>query len=102
MPGVREKSLIVINSLTNFKFKLKIIMVTLYTTPFEKRYTARFFTCSTFFVGILFLLTIIIPYIIVYLTNGKYPLFSFISLKVCGRKKISISNNQLSTSAMSS
>ena len=47
-------------------------MVTLYTAAFEKRYTARFFTCSTLFVGILFLATLIIPYIIVYLTSGKF------------------------------
>lgn len=46
-------------------------MVNLYVSPFEKRYTAKLFSCSTVFVGILFLLTIVLPYIIVYVTNGK-------------------------------
>jgi hypothetical protein len=47
-------------------------MVTLYQAPFEKRYTSRLLSCSTIFVGISFLLTLIIPYIIVYVTNGKF------------------------------
>lgn len=47
-------------------------MVTLYRSYFEKRYTSKLFTCSTFFVGILFLLTIIIPYILVFITNNMW------------------------------
>ena len=45
-------------------------MVTLYQDYFEKRYSAKLFSCSTLIVGILFLSTIILPYIITYITNG--------------------------------
>ena len=46
-------------------------MVTLFQDYFEKRYSARLFSCSTLVVGILFLATVILPYIIVYITHGK-------------------------------
>lgn len=49
-------------------------MVNLYVSPFEKRYTAKLFSCSTVFIGILFLFTLIAPYIIVYITNGNISL----------------------------
>ena len=45
-------------------------MVTLYQDYFEKRYSAKFFSSSTFVVSILFLATVILPYIIVYITNS--------------------------------
>lgn len=58
---------------SNFK------MVTLFVSQFEKRYNSRLFSCSTFFVGILFLLTIIIPYILVYITDSKHNITSDLS-----------------------
>lgn len=47
-------------------------MVTLFVDSFEKRYTARLFTCQTFTVVVLFLATIVLPYIIVYITQGMW------------------------------
>lgn len=49
-------------------------MALLFIGYFEKRYTSKLFTCSTLFVGILFLMTIILPYVIVYITNSKRSL----------------------------
>ena len=49
-------------------------MATLFVSYFEKRYTSKLLTCSTLFVAILFLLTLILPYAIVYVTNSKLPL----------------------------
>ena len=47
-------------------------MATLYLSYFEKRYTHRLCTCSFFFILLLFLLTLVIPYILVFITNGMW------------------------------
>jgi predicted PurR-regulated permease PerM len=46
-------------------------MATLFVSYLEKRYNARLFSCSTLFVLIFFLLAIVIPYIVAYVTGCK-------------------------------
>ena len=47
-------------------------MVSLYTTYFEKRYASRLCSCTTFFIALLVLLAVVIPYILSFITNNKW------------------------------
>lgn len=51
-------------------------MVKLYTDYFEKRYTAHLFSCTTLFIVVAFLATIILPYVIVYAVGCKKKLLA--------------------------
>ncbi len=47
-------------------------MVTLYTSYFEKRYNQKYCSCVTLSVLVLFLATLIIPYIVTYVTGNMW------------------------------
>jgi len=55
-------------------------MATLFVSYLEKRYNARFFSCSTLFVLIFFLIAIVFPYIVAYVTGCKLILRMIVRL----------------------